>query len=55
MKPIIVQVVQHLRPGGIETMALDLLQQLRQKAEVYIFSLEGDEQSAISDDNLIPK
>ncbi len=49
MKPIIVQVVQHLRPGGIETMALDLLQQLRQKAEVYIFSLEGDEQSAISD------
>lgn len=42
MKPVIVQVVQHLRPGGIETMALDLLQQLQAKAEVHIFSLEGD-------------
>lgn len=48
MKPIIVQIVQHLRPGGIETMAIDLLQQLNSKAEVYIFSLEGDEESALS-------
>lgn len=47
MKPVIVQVVQHLRPGGIETMALDLLQQLQTQAEVYIFSLEGDKNSAL--------
>lgn len=47
MKPVIVQVVQHLRPGGIETMALDLLLQLRSKAKVYIFSLEGEEQSTL--------
>ncbi len=48
MKNVIVQVVQHLRPGGIETMALDLLQQLQPKADIYIFSLEGDEQSALA-------
>lgn len=45
--PVIVQVVQHLRPGGIETMALDLLKQLEEKANVYIFSLEGDKSAAI--------
>ena len=49
MKPVIVQVVQHLRPGGIETMSLDLLQELKTRAEVYIFSLEGDKQSALTD------
>lgn len=49
MKPVIVQVVQHLRPGGIETMALDLLQQLQKKAEVYIFSLEGELQTTLAD------
>lgn len=46
-KQVIIQVVQHLRPGGIETMALDLLKQLEEKANVYIFSLEGNEQDAI--------
>ena len=47
MNKVIVQVVQHLRPGGIETMALDLLKQLDTQAEVHIFSLEGDKASAI--------
>ncbi|WP_028469040.1 glycosyltransferase [Neptunomonas japonica] len=47
MNKVIVQVVQHLRPGGIETMALDLLKQLDSQAEVHIFSLEGDKASAI--------
>ena len=47
MRPVIVQVVQHLRPGGIETMALDLLQQFESKADVYIFSLEGTKEQAI--------
>lgn len=41
MKPVIVQVVQHLSPGGIETMALDLMQQMSPCADVHIVSLEG--------------
>jgi glycosyltransferase involved in cell wall biosynthesis len=48
MKRIIVQVVQHLRPGGIETMALDLMRQLNNQCEIHIFSLEGDIQQAIA-------
>ncbi|EAR62011.1 glycosyltransferase [Neptuniibacter caesariensis] len=48
MKDVIVQVVQHLRPGGIETMALDLLNQLNPRAEVYIFSLEGTKKNALA-------
>ena len=48
MKDVIVQVVQHLRPGGIETMALDLLDQLATKADVYIFSLEGNKKSSLA-------
>lgn len=47
MKAIIVQVVQHLRPGGIETMALDLMHQLDNQCEVHIFSLEGTAETAI--------
>jgi glycosyltransferase involved in cell wall biosynthesis len=47
MNKVIVQVVQHLRPGGIETMALDLLKQLNPQAEVHIFSLEGNKDTAI--------
>ncbi len=41
MKPVIVQVVQHLSPGGIETMALDLMKEMNPHAEVHIVSLEG--------------
>lgn len=41
MKPTIVQVVQHLTPGGIETMALDLMHQLKDRADVHIVSLES--------------
>lgn len=48
MKAIIVQVVQHLRPGGIETMALDLMNQLDSQCEMHIFSLEGTIQQAIA-------
>jgi glycosyltransferase involved in cell wall biosynthesis len=44
----IVQIVQHLRPGGIETMALDLHDFFtRQGDRSYIISLEGDVQSAL--------
>ena len=44
----VVQIVQHLSPGGIETMALDLHGYFdRQGERSYIVSLEGDRQSAI--------
>lgn len=46
---VIVQVVQHLQPGGIETMALDLMQQLESQADVHIFSLEGNITQAVAD------
>lgn len=48
-KQAIVQIVQHLRPGGIETMALELLKELEEKADIYIFSLEGNKSDALRD------
>jgi glycosyltransferase involved in cell wall biosynthesis len=39
----VVQVVQHLAPGGIETMALDLLQVKLKEERVLVVSLEGNE------------
>jgi glycosyltransferase involved in cell wall biosynthesis len=45
----IVQIVQHLRPGGIETMALDLHDfYARQGDRSYIISLEGDAETALA-------
>ncbi len=44
----IVQIVQHLRPGGIETMALDLHDYfVRQGDRSWIVSLEGDAETAL--------
>jgi len=43
----IIQVVQHLRPGGIEIIALDLLDFSQEDERTIIVSLEGDLQSAI--------
>jgi glycosyltransferase involved in cell wall biosynthesis len=44
----IVQIVQHLRPGGIETMALDLHDFFARKGDKsYIISLEGDAETAL--------
>ncbi len=42
MSSVIVQVVQHLRPGGIETMALDLLQHYQEKGKAYVISLDSN-------------
>jgi len=42
---VVAQVVQHLRPGGIETMVLALLE--NQPFETLIFSLEGNKDEAI--------
>jgi len=45
----IVQLVQHLRPGGIETMALDLHSYFSDQGhESYIVSLEGDLNTALA-------
>ena len=43
----IVQVVQHLTPGGIETMALDLQRLATPNLEVHVVSLEKNAQAAI--------
>ena len=43
----IIQVVQHLRPGGIEIIALDLLTFAQKDEKTIIVSLEGSLQSAI--------
>ena len=44
----VVEVVQHLRPGGIETMALDLATFHDADENVVIVSLEGEKESAIA-------
>ncbi|MCP3870930.1 MAG: glycosyltransferase [Gammaproteobacteria bacterium] len=44
----VIQVVQHLRPGGIETMALDLASFCDRNERNLIISLEGDSESAIT-------
>lgn len=44
----IVQVVQHLQPGGIETMVLDLLYFRKASEKMFIISLEGNAESAIT-------
>lgn len=43
----IIQVVQHLRPGGIEVIALDLLSFEQPDEKTYIVSLEGTLEAAI--------
>ena len=43
----IIQVVQHLKPGGIEVMALEFLKFSHHKKQMKIISLEGERQSAI--------
>ena len=39
--PVIAQIVQHLAPGGIETMVLDLQNKASDPQQVHIISLEG--------------
>lgn len=40
--PVICQIVQHLAPGGIETMVLDLQRKASRPGQVHIISLEGN-------------
>lgn len=44
----IIQVVQHLRPGGIEIIALDLLSCPQAEEKTIIISLEGELEAAIA-------
>lgn len=43
-----IQVVQHLKPGGIETLALELDKLSPSKGNRYILSLEGERQHALN-------
>lgn len=42
-----IQIVQHLQPGGIETLALDLCRFAQQNRSAYIISLEGTKAEAL--------
>ena len=44
----VIQVVQHLRPGGIETLSLDLCSFAQANEKMLIVSLEGDLETAIT-------
>jgi len=46
--PIVAQIVQHLAPGGIETMALDLQRKSDNPRNVHIISLEGNRPDAVA-------
>jgi glycosyltransferase involved in cell wall biosynthesis len=48
MMKTVIQVVQHLTPGGIETMALDLTTFCNDNEKAFIISLEGDIETAIA-------
>ncbi|MEE8351787.1 MAG: glycosyltransferase [Rhodospirillales bacterium] len=48
MRNVQVQVVQHLQPGGIETMALDLLRCAGEGQDLYVVSLEGTADKALA-------
>ena len=47
-KPVFL-VVQHLRTGGIEVLALNLLDKLRDQREIHIVALEGTKAKAFKD------
>ncbi|WP_299016406.1 glycosyltransferase [uncultured Photobacterium sp.] len=49
MNNITLQVVQHLRPGGIERLVLNLLRFASPNHNVYVVALEGKKKSAIED------
>lgn len=48
MRRVQVQVVQHLKPGGIETMALDLMRCAGDELEIHVVSLEGVTNEALA-------
>lgn len=47
-RPAIVQIVQHLQPGGLETMVLNLSQANAQHQPMHIVSLEGNKDTLLA-------
>ncbi len=47
MKKIVIQVVQHLAIGGIETLALNIQEHTNTEVEIHIVSLNGTKEEAI--------
>ena len=45
-KPVYL-IVQHLSPGGIEVLSLNLLKELKNSRDIYIISLQGNEKDTI--------
>lgn len=48
MPDVVVQIVQHLRPGGLEVVALDLLGRAPAGVAVHLVSLQGEARSAVA-------
>lgn len=45
---IIVQIVQHLKPGGIEKLAIDIMKYRQQGTQVFVVALEGDMDTCVT-------
>ena len=46
--PVVAHVVQHLRPGGIESLALEMLRAEGGRARQIVISLDGDREAALA-------
>ena len=44
----VIQIVQHLRPGGLETLALELHRSLSNRCDMQILALEGNQEEALN-------
>ena len=47
MKPVITHIIQHLKPGGIETLVIEMLR-LNRNYDVHIIALEGTLEQALT-------
>lgn len=45
---VIVHIVQHLAPGGLETLVLEMLRFAKTEDSVFVISLEGNKQTALN-------
>lgn len=45
---IMVEIIQHLKPGGIEKLVLDIMRLQKSDIEVYIVALEGDKTACLN-------
>ncbi|MDW2019621.1 glycosyltransferase, partial [Vibrio sp. 704] len=47
-KKVVLHVVQHLAPGGLETLVLDMLRFAEPRHDVFVVSLEGAKSQALA-------